>query len=419
MWARIYAFGFLSSLYLDQFLWFVYLLHLGYSPAFIGLQYAVMQAGRLVLDVPSSMFADRYGSRGVLAAGAAAKLLAAALFFLAARGAAYVLSGALLTAVALTLPSGVDLSYVRSLAEHGKDAVDESAVTRRFADYVGMQRLASLGSGVAGGLIAGASFAWLYAAEGIGSLFMLICAWTLPQAPVHPSRESARPVGPLAAVRELGRPTRAVVSGIGLAAAMLWALSSVGTEYSQALLAGLTLRPFTISIVFAAAGLVMWLATLVAARLGQAARDRLLGLAIWGYPLAAALRGAAWPGTAWAVPLAAGGLTLGRGASGAASMLLEQRLLDAAPRRHRATTLSAVNTVQMGLQLLLFPLLGILSARRRVPAIFLVLTVGLTSACLALTAALRRATAGRRSLVALTGRGDTMTEGNGADIENE
>lgn len=398
MWVRVYAFGFLSSLYLDQFLWFVYLLHLGYSPPFIGLQYAVMQAGRLALDVPSSLFADRYGGRGVLVAGAVAKLLAAVLFLLAAHGAAYVLTGAVVTAVALTLPSGVDVAYVRRLAEHAQGPLDEATVARRFAAYVGMQRLASLGSSIGGGLIANVSFAWLYTAEGIGSLLMLLAALTLPKGPGAPARAVALPGGELTAWRQMRRPSYRSVWSLGLAAATLWALSAVGTEYSQALLAGLSLRPFAISLVFAAAGGVMWLATIATARLQPGARDTLLRLGVWAYPLAAALRGLALPGTPWSLPFAAGGLALGRGASGAASLLLEQRLLDAAPQELRATTLSAVNTVQMGLQLILFPLLGLLSARQGVPAIFLTLALGLTMASMALTRALRRGAAGTGSL---------------------
>lgn len=247
MWTRVYAFGFLSALYLDQFIWFVYLPHLGYSPAFIGFQYAVMQGGRFVLDVPSSLFADRFGGRGVLVGGALAKLAAAVLFLLAARGAAYVLAGAVVTAVALTLPAGVDLAYVRGLATRREAAASEAAATRRFADYVAMQRLASLSAGLLGGLIASRSFAWLYVAEGICSLLLLLATLGLPGAPrnLHAADHAT---GSLKALQEMGRPSFRALRRLGVATALLWALSSVGTEYSQALLATLRLHPFAISL---------------------------------------------------------------------------------------------------------------------------------------------------------------------------
>ncbi len=390
MWARVYAFGFLSSLYLDQFLWLVYLLHLAYSPAFIGIQYALMQAGRLALDVPSSMFADRFGGRAVLVAGALAKLVAAVLFLLAGFGPGYVLAGAFVTAIALTLPSGVDVAYVRGLSEKVEGTGDEGVLIRRFADYVAMQRLASLGSGLLGGIIASVSFIWLYAAEAIGSLMMLVAAFSLPAGPAATGSGGSVP-GLSAALHEIRQPVYRSLWGIGLTAAALWALSSVGTEYSQAMLVALNLHPFAISLLFAGAGGAAWLATLASGRLRQHTQGKLLRVAIWGYPLAAALRAAAAPRAPGALAYAAGGMALGRGASGAASMLLEQRIVTGAPRAMRATTLSGVNTLQMALQLVLFPLLGVLSGQAGVSAIFLALTVGLLAASLVLVRVLQGA----------------------------
>lgn len=63
-------------------------------------------------------------------------------------------------------------------------------------------------------------------------------------------------------------------------------------------------------------------------------------------------------------------------------------MLAAAPDTLRATTLSAVNTLQMGLMLLLFPLLGLVAVRHGVAAIFLALAAGLTLASAAVNSAL-------------------------------
>ena len=136
MWALVYAFGFLSALYLDQFLWLVYLLHLGDGPVFIGLQCALMQAGRLALDLPSSMFADHFGGRAVLVAGSLAKFLAAVPLLLAGNGPGYVLAGSLVIAISFALPSGVDLAYVCSLSERVGCAILYTAVRWSAATIV-------------------------------------------------------------------------------------------------------------------------------------------------------------------------------------------------------------------------------------------------------------------------------------------
>ena len=100
----------------------------------------------------------------------------------------------------------------------------------------------------------------------------------------------------------------------------------MGTEYSQALLLGLNLYPFAISLVFAAAGGAGWLLTVWSGRLRPSARKRLLRVALWGYPVAPGVA-AATPGAAWALSCATGGVVLGRGSGGAASMLLEQTII--------------------------------------------------------------------------------------------
>ncbi len=279
MWTRVYAFSFLGSLYLDQYLWIVYLLHLGYSPALIGVVYAVVQAGRLAFDVPSSLLADRLGSKALLAAGGAAKVVAALMFLLARQGFGFVLAGALATSLALTLPSGVDLAYVQGLQDRA--AEDSGPPHRRFMNYVATQYLSSLIGAALGGAIATRSFTWLYAAESLGSALMLAAALALPAPPAR-----WRPDGGGADLRQtlplLLRGGRRDFWLLGLATAALWACSSVATDYSQTLLAFLHLRPYAISLAFAGAGVLAWLATLLAGRVQAGVQERILRWGVWG-----------------------------------------------------------------------------------------------------------------------------------------
>ena len=71
------------------------------------------------------------------------------------------------------------------------------------------------------------------------------------------------------------------------------------------------------------------------------------------------------------------------------SGLLDQRMLDLAPTELRATALSAVNSVQMGLILALFPLLGLLVQNSGISSAFAVLALALALCCPPLLRGLR------------------------------
>ena len=390
MWASVYAFGFLDSFYLDQFLWIVYLLHLGYGVALIGLGYAVLQAGRIAFDVPSSLLADRFGGRVVLAAGAVAKVVGAVLFLFAGRGYGYMLVGCLVTSLALTLPSGVDLAYVRAVT--GAGSAPEGAASRRFMGYVAMQYLASLIAAALGGLIATRSFSQLYEADAAAGVLMLAVALALPRtAPVG----RAQRVRLRTAFKTLVGAARPGFWLLGLSTALLWACSSVATDYSQTLLFVLRLRPYAISLAFAGAGVLAWLTTLAAGRATGRVQERLLRWGVLGYPAAAAVRAAAAVVRQGAAAVAVGGIGLGRATSGV-SGLLDQRLLDAAPEGLQATALSVIMTVQLGLIMVLYPALGLVAGGAGLGAVFLILSAGLLACSLVVMKAVRAQAEGDR-----------------------
>ncbi len=390
MWFRLYAYGLLGSLYLDQFLWFVYLLHLGYSPAQIGVSYAAMQAVRFALDIPSSMLADRFGQRGVLVAGSLVKALSSLLFLLAGRGFAFVVAGSMVTALALALPSSVDLSYVRSLSgrDAGRGAPD---MQFRLSRYMSMKALAGLGAGLLGGLIASTSFPLLYASDAVLSLTAALCALSLPRLrPEADPSDAART--PSASIRET---LRAVLGAspafwrLALLVIPLWTFSSVGTEYTQALLSSIGLHPFAISLAFAGAGAAAWLGSLLSGRIPEERRNRALQRLVWLYPAAALVRAFAAPNRAGAASIGAGGIMLARFGSGASGVLVNAALLEEAPPSSRATALSAVDTVQMAALMLLFPVLSFVAGSAGIAFVFLLLAIGLASVAAGMQVVLR------------------------------
>ncbi len=372
MWRRFYAFGLFSSLFLDQFLWLFYLLHLGFAAWQVGVSYALMQAGRMVFDVPSSFVADRLGARGLLIAGGLAKAMSSLCYLEAGRGFGYVALGSVFTSLALTLPSGVDVAYLRRLTERTGSS-DENAFSKRLAGYFAMQQAAALAAGLGGGLIADVSFTLLYVLDALGGLLAALVALTLPRLPpvaMAGGSRTAQP--PWATLRTFWKTSRRYWR-FGLLVAPLWALTSVGTEYTQALFRGHGLTPALTSVLLGVASALAWLTTWAVGRVPQHRQRGLLRLLLWGYPLSALLRAA--PGRA-ALPFGIPGLCVGRAGSGAASVLTSAELVRRAPAELRATALSAVDTVQMGLTIALFPALGLLGTGR-MDFVFLILGCGL------------------------------------------
>lgn len=379
MWLRLYTYGLLGSLYLDQWLWFVYLLHLGYSPVRTGIAYAVMQAVRFALDIPSSMLADRFGQRPVLVAGGLLKCLSSLLFLLAGRGFGFVVAGSAFTALALTLPSGVDLSYVRTLAERSAASGREGSLQLRRSRYMSMQALAGVGAGMIGGLIATASFPLLYEADAALSLLASGVALRLLNLRPEPTSRGHGQAWYAPLVQTL-RVVAGTPSGFWRLAALiipLWTFSSVGTEYTQALLQRDGLQPIAISLAFTLAGGAGWLGSLISGRIPESRRNTALRLLVWLYPVSAAVRSFAIPGRNFAAGEGVAGIAAGRLGSGACSVLVNTALLERAPTAHRATVLSAVNTIQMAAMMLLFPALGVVSDAAGVAFVFVVLAGGL------------------------------------------
>ncbi len=391
MWLRLYAYGLVGSVYLDQFLWFVYLLRLGYSPAAIGVAYAVMQAVRFALDVPSSMLSDRFGQRPLLVLASLLKAVSSVLFLLAAHGFAFVVVGSAVTAMALTLPSGVDLSYVRSLSDRDPHKAGAERLQFRLSRYMGMQALAGLAAGVIGGAIASWSFPLLYQLDAAIGLVAAAIAQALPnlRPPRAPAAFGATRAALWHGLREVAA-ARPAFWQLALLIIPLWTFSSVGTEYTQALLLRVGLQPFGISLAFAGAGLAAWFGTLASGGVTERRRSAVLRAIVWLYPLSALVRSLAVPGRGGARVAGISGIFVGRLGSGASGVLVNTALLDRAPEDHRATALSAVNTLQMACMLVLFPVLGLVAGREGVAFAFALLAGGLAVVAIGLQFALRR-----------------------------
>ncbi|MDA8346386.1 MAG: hypothetical protein M0Z66_13025 [Thermaerobacter sp.] len=226
----------------------------------------------------SRLLSDRFEQRLILVLGSLLKMAAAVLFPVAGSGFGFVVAGFAVTALALTLPSGVELSYVQSLSERFGQANDPDSLQRRMSGYMSMQALALLGAGLMGGLLVTVSFSLLYQLDALGGLLAAALALSLPTLRSHRAAAPHNTPWFASVPRLLATLGSAQPAFWRLAALIvpLWTFASVGSEYTQALLQRIGLSPMAISLAFAAAGGASWLGSLLSGRISSASRTRAL-----------------------------------------------------------------------------------------------------------------------------------------------
>jgi MFS family permease len=392
MWLRIYLYELFQSLIVDNFLWFIYLLHLGYSATLIGLGYAAYSATMLAFNVPSSWIADRFSKRAVLFTASIAKTLGSICFLFGGLGFGLIVAGFVMAGIATALPSGVDLAYVQNIVNDGPENCGSSGVLRaKLSRFVSMQGVASLAAGVLGGALAAWSWHVLYLADTIVGIITMVLVWSLP-AP-RKSQDSCiqrqaggflwKPYCEAARLLIRGPVAFRAVAGV---IAVVWALAAVQTTYTQGLLRVEGLSVTVIPLVFAATAVLAVAGSWCTGRLKTRSSKQAGAIALtWLYAVSGALRAVSLPSPAGAVISTAGGIAGGQLASGLSGVLFNEELLRHTPQGSESVALSAVNTMQMLLMMAGFPLFGLLAARIGFHAIFAVCGIALAAVAVILT----------------------------------
>lgn len=377
MWLRIYLYGLFQALIIDYFIWFIYLIHLGYSATQIGWGTALFSLTVLVLNIPSSWLADRFDKRTILFVSSIAKTIASVFFLLAALGFGLVIAGFIASGIAPALSSGVDLTYLQDVVTAGD--CDRELLRFKLSRYIAMQTVASLIAGILGGVLAAWSFHIVYLADTVVGIITMLLVWLMPPTcKVRTSQKSRRNNGGSLWQPYLDAGKLLVHGFTGFRTAtiviiVVSTLSAVQTTYTQGLLKCEGLSTTNISLIFAATTLLAvggaWLtARLKTLRLEQAGVSALT----WLYAVSGALRAASLPVPTDTVILNTGGIAAGQLGSGMSGVLFNGQLLRNAPKESESLALSSVNTMQTFLMMAVSPLFGLLATHRGFHAVFTV-----------------------------------------------
>lgn len=233
-WRSIYRFiswQLTSSIGFAGAIWILYLQHLGFTLAQIGLAESYFHLAPVLLEVPSGSFADLFGRRWSLVLSSVMSVLSAGIF-LTGPSFPLVLVAMFLSGASMTFRSGADQAFLF-------DALSEEQQTR-YGRVFG--RLLSAGyvlSGISMWLGAWMSH-WSYVVPYAGSIIVSLIAIVLAIRLKEPPRERHLHDGGIKThvrdVRIILRD-RPIVAIMMFAAAIYWVALTISELYIQAMLA--------------------------------------------------------------------------------------------------------------------------------------------------------------------------------------
>lgn len=330
-------------------IWILWLTYRGLSLGEIGLAESCYHLGRLALTVPTGAFADAFGRKWSLVAGAALAAVAVGLLWWSPSFWVVCLALAL-DGGAGAFKLGADQAYLfDSLKRESRD----NTFARVFAAVLAASYIAASLAGWLGAWLSERSFAWPFALALGAAVLATVLAVFLPELPAPSDGRTVRGL------------LRLVADGAGIARARpnllrlilffsaFWTASTLGNLYMQSSLKALGFPNGDIGFALGAAGVLGAGAIWVGGRLPGWWRSwfAFAGLA------AALAAGTVAQGAAF-VPLVLAGLAGRECVTGLMEPLLATRLNDETPSAVRATVLSFT---EMGVSLLmvpLFPLVG-------------------------------------------------------------
>ena len=379
MWLRIYLYGLFQSLIIDNFLWFIYLLHLGYSATLVGLGNAVYFLTLVLLNIPSSWIADHFRKRSVLFIAAIAKTLSSICFLFGGSGFSLIIAGFITAGIATALPSGVDLTYLQDIVNQNSDSrFSEEMFRDKLSRFVTMQSVASLVAGVLGGLLSVWSFYVLYLADILVVIITMILVWTLPVPRNDKGYNKSSSAKKSSVWRSYFNALSMLVNGtvifkeLACVAIVTGTLSAVQNIYSQGLLSseglGTTVVPliFTITTLPAIGG--SWFASKFRT---QRLQQKGIIVLTWLYAVSGIFSALNLQSVLSTIYLNVGGIAIGQLGRGLSSVLFNGQLLAHAPSESRSLALSIVSTLQTLMMIIVSPLCGFLATHAGYHAIFL------------------------------------------------
>ncbi|MDQ7096477.1 MFS transporter [Desulfosporosinus sp. PR] len=380
MWLRIYLYGLFQALIVDNFLWFIYLLHLGYSAALIGLGSAVYSLTLVLFNIPSSWIADRLKKRTVLFVASIAKTLSSLCFLFGGLGFGLILAGFITAGIATALPTGVDLTYLKDIVNQNSASHYSSELFRlKLSRFVTMQSVALLVAGVLGGILSAWSFDVLYLADVLVGVMTMVLVWSLPMPRRDGVCTKSRRAKKLIVWRSYFEALSVLVNGtvvfrrLAAVAIGVGVLSAALNTYSQGLLSSEGLRTAVIPLIFAITTLPAvagsWFAGMFRT---QGSQKKGIMVLTWLYALSGIVCALNLPSASGTIFLSAGGIAVGQLGRGLSSVLFNEQLLGHAPEKSRSLALSMVSTIQTLMMIVVSPLCGFLATQAGFHLIFMI-----------------------------------------------
>lgn len=334
----------------------------------MGLGEAGFHLTMFLAQVPTGLFADRFGRRTSLAAGLAIHVASRILIWLVAPHHLVLGLGTLaFSALSWSFIGGADQALLYALVQR---EFGESAYGRVYAN--------SLSLYLVSGAVATGLGGWLVSAWGwSGPYLVAACMGLLAMASLAAIREPRTPDAPIPLRRFMRDDLRLALKMSGevpglrllmIAGAAMASLVTINNLYAQSTLV-VKGAPLSVAVALIAAGaLVSALGSQWAGRRSHTSRLK-AATALLGVSLAAV-------GT---LPLAGAsiGYTLSQGLDGACDQTYATALNHAISDRHRAAMLSLPDAGFSLLMVGLFPLAGWMMTRHHLRAVYLALAVGM------------------------------------------
>jgi len=335
-------------------IWILWLTYRGLSLAEIGLAESCYHLGRLVLTVPTGAFADAFGRKWSLVAGAALAAVATGLLWWS--------PGFWVICLALALDGGAgafklgaDQAYLfDTLKRESRD----NTFARVFAAVLAASYVAAALAGWLGAWLSDRSFAWPFALALGAALLATVLAAFLPEPPAASEGRTVRGLFRLVADGTRIARARPNLLRLIVFSSAFWTAFTLGNLYMQSSLKAFGFPNGNIGFALGVAGMLgagaIWI--------GGRVPGRWRSWAVFAGLSAAVAIGTAAQGAAL-VPFVLAGLAGRECVAGLMEPLLATRLNDETPSEVRATVLSFT---EMGFSLLmmpLFPLIGWLADR--------------------------------------------------------
>ena len=224
-----YAYVAFSNLSMVSTVMGLYLEHVGFSLAGVGVLFGVLQLGKTLLEVPTGFVADRFGSRASLLAAVALEMAGYALM-LVARGLPAMLCVMLVLAAAYTLTTGCATAIV---ADHLIARGREGELTRVSAVSRIVFYCCYWASALAAGLLAEVGYALVFALSIASLAGALVCVLLMRDDRAgERGGEPAAPVRPFEAARYVAG-CRPVLYYVLVEGAVAWSMVPVDDFYNN------------------------------------------------------------------------------------------------------------------------------------------------------------------------------------------